>query len=207
MHRAAVMLALLFQLLLPSSTTAFIVSPSTKPAAKQCSDPLYVRMIAQMPYDDRNNMGLLNPVVLTQLGVPEECMGSVMALHIQALELQEAKLENKQLKKMSQMSEEMSHLQEKKRQVQITLAEARANLRGAREFAFPKDGEVHLRDIMEQVLPRGKSVEELLEWIDGADACADLTVRVEQPLEKTPAHLPTLSPRSDSLRTARTRRS
>jgi len=130
-----------------------------------------------------------------------------MALHMQALELQEAKLENKQLKKMSQMSEEMSHLQEKKRQVQITLAEARANLRGAREFAFPKDGEVHLRDIMEQVLPRGKSVEELLEWIDGADACADLTVRVEQPLEKTPAHLPTLSPRSDSLRTARTRRS
>tara|TARA_B110001469_G_C9473168_1_gene237665 strand:- start:88 stop:480 length:393 start_codon:yes stop_codon:yes gene_type:complete len=130
-----------------------------------------------------------------------------MALHMQALELQEVKhkieeleSKNRALEKMSPMSQEMS-------QVQITLGEARANLRGAREFAFPKDGEVHLRDIMEQVLPRRKSVEELLEWIDGADACADLTVRVEQPLEKTPAHLPTLSPRSDSLRTARTRRS
>jgi hypothetical protein len=207
MHGVAVMLALLFQLLLPSSTTALLVSPSTKPAAKQCSDPSYVRMIAKMPYDDRNNMGLLDPVVLTRLGVPEECMGSVMALHTQALELQEAKLEVKQLKKINEMSEEMSRLQYNLAQVQITLGEALANLREAREFAFPKDGEVRLRDIMEQVLPRGKSVEELLEWIDGADACADLTVRVEQPLEKTPAHLPTLSPRSDSLRTARTRRS
>jgi hypothetical protein len=207
MHGVAVMLALLFQLLLPSSTTALLVSPSTKPAAKQCSDPSYVRMIAKMPYDDRNNMGLLDPVVLTRLGVPEECMGSVMALHTQALELQEAKLEVKQLKKINEMSEEMSRLQYNLAQVQITLGEALANLREARERAFRKDGKVYFRAIMEQVLPRGKSVEVLLEWINGTDACADLTVRVEQPLEKTPAHLPTLSPRSDSLRTARTRRS
>ena len=164
-----------------------------------------------------------NPKVLTELGVPEDCVPTVVAMHKQTLELQEFKhkgevsealqqlalVKNSLLETMLEHQKEVFELRKEALEGRNNLTTTLFNLREAREWALEKEDQINIRSILSKILPRGeKTIEILVDWISGPTACTDLKVRVEHsrsrrhPLTYPPSRLAGIRKRLPVLRKA-----